>query len=416
MIKYEVLESGMQLVTDYDADEQSACIGIFVGAGSCSEAPEIEGISHVIEHMFFKGTKNRTYQQIAEDADNLGASYNAFTGKEATCYHIKTLSDKFPQACEILFDMLLNSLFDAKELKRELGVIREEMHMVEDTPDDYINDLITSCVFHGTELESAIIGTRKTLAGMSHDKIVDYIDIYYKKDNMVIAAVGNFDRKSLVSMINEYFSKVGKKSPKIVRKQPQDGPQYINKSKDIGQSHISLAIPTLSLASDQYYAQAVVNDMLGGSMSSRLFQNIREKKGLAYTVYSYPMAYAESGALAIYAGLSLGNERLALDGIREELESLGKEGVSKEQLELVKTRLKSGYIFSREKMETRMISLGKNRLLLGRNYTPKQTMAEIDGVTVKEVNDYCRAISDISKYSAASISREKLNIKKLMGV
>jgi len=415
MIEFRKLSSGISLVTDRDMDMQSACIGVMAGAGSCTEDKDIEGISHVIEHMFFKGTKKRNFTQIAEDADNLGASYNAFTGKEATCFHIKTLTDVFPEACEILFDMLLNSLFDPGELKRELGVIREEMHMVLDTPDDYINDLLTEAVFKGTELESQIIGTKKTLAGMSHDKIVKYIGKYYSKDNIVISVVGNFDENILEKQINEYFSGLNEKSPEIERKQPSGTPVYINRSKDINQSHIALGIPALSLASDDYYAEAIVNDVLGGSMSSRLFQNIREHKGLAYTVFSYPMAYSNSGALCIYAGLSLGNEKDAVDAIAAELHKLGEEGLTKEHIENIKTRLKSSYIFGREKLENRMIAMAKNRLLLGRNYTPEETLAEIDAVTQDQVNSFCKRISDIGNYSGATISKERLNIKKMIG-
>ena len=415
MIEYKELNSGIRLVTDKDPEMESACIGVMVAAGSSTETPEIEGISHVIEHMFFKGTKNRSYTQIAEDADNLGASYNAFTGKEATCFHIKTLTEVFPQACDILFDMLLNSLFDPVELKRELGVIREEMHMVMDTPDDWINDLMTAAVFKDTELESSIIGTKKTLASMSHNKIVDYIGKYYAKNNMVIAVVGNFDEKTLIKQIDEYFIDLPENAPEIERKQPLFTNTYINKSRDVSQSHICIGIPTISLASEDYYAQAIVNEVLGGSMSSMLFQNIRERKGLAYTVFSYPLSYSQSGALCIYTGLSLGNEKLAVNAIADELEGLGKNGLNYDMIEKVKVRLKSGYIFSREKSETRMISLAKNRLLLGRNFTPEETLNEINSITEKQVNHFCKSISDISKYSGASISKDRLNLKKLIG-
>lgn len=415
MIEYKVLPGGIQLVTELLPEFQSACIGIWTGAGSVCESPEIYGISHYIEHMFFKGTKSRSAKQLAEDTDNLGAHSNAFTGKEATCYHIKALTEVFPQAVDILLDQLCNSLFDSREMVRERGVIMEEMSMVNDTPDDYIMDLLTEKVFAGTPLASPIIGTRKSLKGIKREDILKYIDTYYKKDNIVVAAAGNFDQKKLEEQLMEKLSCFGDKSPEKADYSAPEGRRFGSRTRDISQSHIALAIPTISLSSEDYYAQAIVNDILGGSMSSRLFQNIREQKGLAYTVFSSPMSYVKTGCFFIYAGLSLGKEKEAVDAIGEELYRLADEGISEAEVETVKQRLKSGFIFSNESMNSRMLRLGKNRLLLGRNYTEEETMAEIDAVTAEQVNAFAGRIADIKTYSGVCISKNRVDMHRLIG-
>ncbi len=415
MIEYKVTDGGIALVTEKIADAQSACIGIWVGAGSCCETPENYGISHVIEHMFFKGTKTRDTLKIARDTDDIGASINAFTGKQATCYHIKALTEVFPQACDVLFDMLVNSLFDPKELRKEKGVILEELHMTEDTPDDWIMDLLTERVYYGTPMQSPVLGTIKAIRNVTRESIREYIGRWYAKDNIVISVVGNFDEKTLVKQIDGYLSGIGGKSPEKPGFAPQKGRRFSNRSRDVAQSHIALGMRSVSLESEDYYAQSIVNDVLGGSMSSRLFQNIRERQGLAYTVYSFPLSYKGAGMFYIYAAVSLGREKNALDAIAAELEDLGRKGLTEEEISIVKQRLKSGFIFSQEKMETRMFALGKNRLLLGRNYTPEETMAEISAVTPQQVNDFCRRISDIRGYCGASISKERLDLKSLIG-
>ena len=196
---------------------------------------------------------------------------------------------------------------------------------------------------------------------------------------------------------------------------PTEGRSFASRAKDIGQSHIALSVPSIALDSDEFYAQAIVNDVLGGSMSSRLFQNIREKKGLAYSVFSAPVAYSKLGMFFIYAGVSMGKEKVAIEGIAEELKKLGEEGLEEHELAVCKQRMKSGYIFGQESMGSRMNVLGKNRLLLGRNYSDEEVMAEIDSVTLDQVNGICRRFSDIRQYSGALISKEKIDMKRLIG-
>lgn len=414
MITSDRLPSGVQVICEEIRDAQAACIGVWFGAGSSRETPEQAGISHMIEHMLFKGTEKRTARDIARDTDNIGASVNAFTAKEATCYHMKALTEKFPEAVEILLDMLCNSVFHPKELRKERGVILEEMQMIRDTPDDHIIDLLTETVLKDTELASSIIGTKTSLRKINRDHILDYIGRYYTRDNMVVSVVGNFDRNALFEQLEESLS-----SFPAVRTDEKNtalpaGQRFFSKVKDVGQSHLAIGRTGASLSSELYYAQAIVNDVLGGSMSSRLFQNIREDRGLAYTVYSAGSSYLRTGMHYIYAGVGLGKEEETLDAIMAELKLLKQQGLGSEETAIVKQRLKSGYIFSLESMNSRMYRLGKNMLLLGRYYAPEEVMAEIDAVTGDQILEVCRQVGDLSAYSGISISKGKLDMKKLM--
>jgi len=411
MIRTKKLENGIRLVSEKLPELQAASIGIWVAAGSAYENEKNSGVSHFIEHMFFKGTSSRGFRQIAEEMDNLGAQYNAFTGKEYTCFHAKALTNVFPNVCDVLFDMLTNSVFDEKELKKERKVIIEEMQMVEDTPDDIILDNLTEAVLFGSDVANNILGSKKSLKGINRDDILEYIDKQYTKDSIVISVCGNYDEKHLIAQINQAFSSF--KDSKITERicSASYTPKYISRVKDINQSHIALGIPSLSKGDKNYYAQAIVNDVLGGSMSSRLFQNIREERGLCYTVFSSPLSYVNTGLLFIYSAVSLGKEADAIKGIGEELSKIS---LTEEEIENVKQRLKASYIFGLEKLDSRMLSMGKNLLLLGRTYSEKQTMAEIDAVTKKQVDKYCESICDIGKYSCVVISKDKLNVKKLI--
>lgn len=415
MIEYKKLECGVGLVTEHDPNALMACVGIFVGAGSNRETAENSGISHYIEHMFFKGTKTRNALELAQASDDLGAAINAYTGKEATCYYIKALTELFPQAVDVLLDMLCNSVFDAKEMRRERGVILEEMMMAEDTPDDIILDQLTDRIYYGTQLQRPVLGSRSSLRRIDREAILDYIKTYYTKDNMVVSVVGNFDENRLISQLNDSLAVFAEKSPLRGEIRPSGAKRFKDSARDVSQSHLALGIPTVSVASDDYYAQSIVLDVLGGSMSSRLFQTVREKLGLCYSIYASPVSYTDSGMMYIYTDVTLGKEKAAIDAIAGELEDLAEKGIEESQIELVKRRLKSGYIFSLERMNGRMHQMGKNRLLLGRNYTPEESMAEIDAVTPEQVRKYIESIADIRKYSAVSISKEKLDIRKMIG-
>ena len=414
MIQVKKLPCGARLVTEKLPEFRSASIGIWVGAGAVKEASDRKGISHFIEHMCFKGTEKRNFLQLAKEADDLGAALNAFTDKEATCYHIKALTDVFPQAVDILLDMVCFSKNDAAEIRKEKRVVTEEIAMVEDTPDDIIVDILMEKVFLGTPLQYPVLGSRRTVRVITREDVLAYRKKWYTAGNIVVAAVGNFDDSALEEQLEAQLSMLPSKSPEIADYKPSEGCRYGYRTQDINQTHIAIGLPTVSMGSGEYYAQAIACDILGGSMSSRLFQNIREQKGLAYSVFSSTLSYAQDGMFMIYAGITPGKEVDAVTGIAGELAGLKRDGISKEETEIVKQRLKSGYIFSLESMNSRMYRLGRNLLLLDKVYSQEDTMAEIDAVTADQVNAFLDRICDIGKYSGVAISSKRIDMKRLM--
>ena len=414
MIETKTLPCGVRLVMEKIPQYQSASIGIWIGSGSAREDEKNNGISHYIEHMFFKGTATRTALQLAKDTDDLGCSMNAYTGKESTCFTVKALTGVFPKAVDILLDMLCHSLFDDHEIRRERNVILEELNMVQDTPDDYILDLLDEKVFYGTPLQRPVLGTKKTVRSFRRVDLLDHVRSWYTTDNIVVSVVGNFDEDSLSEQLENSLSAFPKKSPQKTFKLTAAQRRFGCIVKDINQTHIALGVPSVTLDSPEYYPQAIVCDVLGGSMSSRLFQNIRERRGLAYNVYSAAESYAAGGSFYIYAGLTPGTEKDFLEAIREELYGIAEEGIGEEQTEIVKQRLKSGFIFSLESSNSRMIRLGKNMLLIGRTYSEEETMEEIDAVTPQQVNAFLERVCDPDRYSGVAISGKRIDIRKLL--
>jgi predicted Zn-dependent peptidase len=414
MIECKTLPCGVRLVMEKIPQYQSASIGVWIGAGSSRENDKNNGVSHFIEHMFFQGTENRTALQLATDTDNLGCSMNAFTGKEATCFHIKALTSVFPQAVDILLDMLCHSLFAEKELRKERGVILEELNMVRDTPDDCIMDLLDAKVFRETPLARTVLGTKTSVRALHKDDILNYINTWYKTDNIVVSVVGNFDEVQLEEQLENALSSFTGTCPARKTASVKDGRRFGSLKKDINQTHIALGIPTIALDSSDYYPQLIVCDVLGGSMSSRLFQNIRERRGLAYNVYSATQSYAAGGMFFIYAGLTQGSEAEFLQAVSDEMKGLAEEGISEAQTEIVKQRMKSGFIFSLESTNSRMYRLGKNMLLLGRTYSEEETMAEISAVTCGQVNAFLQRVCDLSRYSGVAISGKNIDMKRLL--
>ena len=285
MIKVKNLKCGIRMVLEEIPYVQSVSLGIWVRAGARDESRELSGVSHFIEHMMFKGTEKRTAKEIAEDTDRIAGQMNAFTGKEATCYYIKTLSSNAESAAEILSDMFMHSKFDKKEMAREKKVIYEEMKMVNDSPEDVAHDTICELVFKNNPLAKSILGTQSSLRGISRDMLKKYIEDEYTKDSVVVAVSGNFDEDAVCAVFEkELGSLKDKKLLKAYEEAPYK-PSYKVIVKDIEQSHICLGTRGVKIDDDLYYALSLLSNIFGGTMSSRLFQNIREQKGLAYSVY-----------------------------------------------------------------------------------------------------------------------------------
>lgn len=414
MINIRTLDCGVRVIMEKTDYLQSAAIGIWVKAGSADEEDKYAGVSHFIEHMMFKGTKNRTAKQIAEDMDRLGSQINAFTSKEATCYYAKALSSNLIKSTEVLLDMLTESLFDKHEMTRERQVICEEIKMTQDTPDEDAHDMISEIVNRGNPLGRSIIGTPTSLKRISRNVLVDYIDNEYTRDSIVVAIAGNFDEDEICDYIEGRMIKFKPSKAKKEHIIQPYSPGYKTKVKDIEQAHFFLGVDSVTLTDEDYYNMTVLGNILGGSMSSRLFQSVREQKGLAYSVYSINASASMAGAFYIYAGVSHDNLRKAIEAVKEELMLLGQKGVTSQELSKAKEQIKANFIFGQENVATKMFSLGKSLILTDRVRTDKEVIEKIDAITVDDINESAKRITDTSRYSAAAITNRRFNLKKVM--
>jgi predicted Zn-dependent peptidase len=407
-------------MTEYLPYVQSAAVGVWTLAGAVDENPAVTGdeanspvgapagISHLIEHMLFKGTESRSAKDIAEEVDRTGGAINAFTGKEATCYYIKTLSEHLGESMDLLGDIFLNSIFDEAELTKEKNVIYEEMNMIEDSPEDLGHDLLDEAIFAGSPLGNRIIGYRDTVGGADSSAILAYRKERYVSGNIVISVAGNFLIDEVVERSESAFGRtpagwLGRRPSKSAHT-----PSFVSRSKDIEQSHILLGRRGVSLTSRDYYTFILFNSILGGSMSSRLFQSIREEKGLAYSVYSMCNSFVDTGVFMMYAGISEGNERVTIEAIREETGQLATGGVGADELTKVKEQIKGAYVFGRENVQTRMFAMGKHELLLGRVFEPEEVIAGIDAVTPGDIARIAEECADLAGYSAVIIGKNEL--------
>lgn len=414
MVTIKKLNCGTTVIMEKSERVQSAALGIWVRAGASDEWDEVSGVSHFIEHMMFKGTKNRTAKQIAEDVDKIGGVFNAFTGKEATCYYIKTLSSNICKGAEILLDMLTGSKFDQEEMDRERHVICEEIKMVKDTPDDDVYDTISELVAGGNPLGRSILGTPESLAGIDRSRLVDYRDQMYARDSIVVAVAGNFDEEAIEAIFEDRLTSLRDKKPKKEIQLKPYQQSFNVKVRDIEQTHICLATPGIALDDPRYYAFVLLNSIFGGSMSSRLFQNIREQKGLAYSVCSMNLFSSYWGFFSIYAGVSPEKAEEALDAIHYELDTLRESGVTEEELAMAKEQMKSSYIFGLESVNSRMFSIGKNKLLLDRVYAEEEVLSSFDRVTRDDIREVAEMIGDYSSYCGAAVTGRDFDLERIV--
>ena len=339
MIEQIRLSNGIRVLTEHMESVRSVAIGVWVNAGSVFETDAEAGVSHFIEHMLFKGTEKRSASDIAAETDAIGANLNAFTAKECTCFHIKALDEDLETAVELLSDIVLKSTLDPSQMDRERGVVLEEIAMTEDSPEDIVFDRASEQLFLGTPIESEILGTEQTVQSLGRDDLIRYMQRHYTAENTVIAVAGSFERETLIALLERYFRDAAQgerhAAPAV---SIRAGFRSALVKKDVEQINLCLALPGAALGTDEYFAQAVLSNALGGSMSSKLFQNIRENKGLAYSVYSATASFACGGLFYIYAGIRPGTEQEVLQAIDEELKALRSEGISRAQTEVVKQR------------------------------------------------------------------------------
>ena len=414
MIETKVLSSGVRLVMEEMPSVRSVAIGIYVKAGAVREDQKYAGISHFVEHMMFKGTAKRSAREIAADIDRIGGQINAFTGKESTCYYVKTVSENYQKGAEVLLDMLEGSLFEKKELDRERKVVMEEIKMGKDSPDDLSHELLMNGLFRDSSLGCSILGTPTSLNRITHRVMSSYVGEEYSRDSIVISAAGHFDPEELAAFFDDKLMALAAERKEKPYIPAEGGPVYRNARKDIEQAHITLGIRTVPLGDERIYPLQILSNILGGSMSSRLFQNIREQKGLAYSVYSGLAAFSKDGYFQIYAGVGKDKIRDAVRGIREELKILAKEPVSLDELESSREQIKASFAFSHENTNTRMMVNGRNLILLGRVLSADEVISAYDKVDIDRLEEVKGILTDLSQYSAACVSGTSADIRSIM--
>lgn len=402
MIKKYTCQNGVRIVLEQIPTVRSVAIGVWIGTGSRDENPENNGISHFLEHMFFKGTTTRSAREIAESFDSIGGQVNAFTSKEYTCYYAKVLDTHAQYALDILADMFFNSTFEEEELTKEKNVVLEEIKMYEDTPDDIVHDLLSKAVYENHPLGYPILGSEETLKTFTGEKLKEYIHERYTPENVVISIAGNIT-DTFIREVEKYFGSYEGGRSEITENNPAFHSNRISRKKDTEQAHLCIGFNGLKVGHENIYSLIVLNNVLGGSMSSRLFQEVREQKGLAYSVFSYHSAYQDSGIVTIYGGTGAKQLDILFETIQETLTKLKQKGITDKELHNSKEQLKGSLMLSLESTNSRMSRNGKNELLLKRHRTLDEIIEHIDQVTNQEVNDMATIIFT-DNYSISLIS------------
>ncbi|MEC5422644.1 pitrilysin family protein [Virgibacillus sp. C22-A2] len=400
MIEKHTSNNGLRIVLESIPAVRSVTIGIWVLTGSRNETELNNGISHFLEHMFFKGTNTRSAQDIAEAFDSIGGQVNAFTSKEYTCFYAKVLDTHKEYALEILADMFFNSSFDEEEMEREKKVVYEEIKMYEDTPDDIVHDLLARASYGNHPLGYPILGTENQLKLFKPETLRNYIKQRYTPENVVVSIAGNVD-DSFIGTVENYFGTYESsfESPTTISK-PVFLADHIERNKDTEQAHLCLGYDGLSIGHEDIYSLIIMNNVLGGTMSSRLFQEVREKQGLAYSVFSYHSSFLDNGLLTIYAGT--GKEQLPKlrDTISKTVETLVRDGLTEKELRNSKEQLKGNLMLSLESTSSRMSRNGKNELLLHRHRTMDEMIKEIDAVDDQSIKNVIGLLFDQSSATA----------------
>ena len=402
MIRKYTCQNGVRIILEEIPTVRSVAIGIWIKTGSRHETKELNGISHFLDHMFFKGTEKRTSQEIAEAFDSIGGQVNAFTSKEYTCYYAKVLDNHAPYALEVLSDMFFHSRFDPEEVEKEKKVVLEEIKMYEDTPDDIVHDLLNKAIFENHPLGYPILGTEETLESFTQDTLREYMERTYTPENVVISIAGNV-KDSFISEVEKYFGSYERKSQISTKADPTFHKNSIVRRKETEQAHLCLGFEGIPIGDRFIYPLIVANNILGGSMSSRLFQDVREKRGLAYSIFSYHTSYEDTGTVTIYGGTGANQLEDLFSTIWKTIDVLKENGITEKELKNSKEQLKGNLMLSLESTNSRMSRNGKNELILKEHKSLDEMVQLIDAVTKDEVNDIFQRIFN-SSYSVSLIS------------
>ncbi|MCE5335277.1 MAG: insulinase family protein [Desulfobacteraceae bacterium] len=392
MYQKTVLRNGIRVVTERIPFAHSVSTGIWVNTGSRDEVEAERGITHFIEHMLFKGTQRRNALDIAKEFDAVGGFANAFTSKEHVCFHAKVLAAHLPLLTDLLTDMFLRSVFDPSEIEREQNVVLQEIRMVEDTPDEFIHVLFQEEFWRGNPLGLPIYGSVKTVEGFGRDDMLEYIARAFAPERIVVSAAGNLEHRDFLDLIAPAMETLDHSGNQPVRKAPEN--YFFSRvvQKDLEQVHLTIGLHGTSQTDDTRFASHLLNVILGSSMSSRLFQEIREKRGLAYSVYSFSHSHADAGMLGVYAGIAAENIEQVMELIYRQLALLAEQPIPEAELSAAKEYIKGNMYINAESNDSRMNRLAKNEFLFGRYVPFEEIEKKLNAVTPKTILSWFREI------------------------
>lgn len=414
-INKTILPNGIRILSEWIPYVDSVSVGVWIEAGSRDEDKARHGMSHFVEHMLFKGTASRSARQIADEMDSLGGHLNAFTDKEFTCYYAKVLGEHLPLALGVISDMVLNSVLDPVEIDREKNVVLEEIKRHEDTPEDEVHDLLAQTLWKGQQLGNSVIGSRSVVKGLTREALVGYIDEFYRPDALCITAAGKVDHAVLVDFVAAQFGGLEGKRPtrQSITVEPHIEVRLQDKSTE--QVHFCLGTAGFAQHSTEKYALAAIDSALGGGMSSRLFQEIRESRGLAYSIGSYSASYQEAGLFAIYGGTSVDSVRTVIELTHKECQSIGRDSVTDAELERAKNQIRGALVLGQESMSNRMSRLAKSELYFGRIIRMEEIISAILTVSKDDVAGVASRLFKDAKYAVAAIGPFKKHADLLDG-
>jgi predicted Zn-dependent peptidase len=417
MVVREVLDSGLRLITERMPQVRSVTIGVWLTRGSRHESDERSGIAHFVEHMLFKGTATRSAEDIAQAIDSIGGQLDAFTAKEYASYYIKVLDEHVPLAVDLLSDIVMRPAFVPEEIEREKKVILEEIKMVEDTPDDLVHELFTQHFWEGHPLGRPILGSKETVESFTEGSLRAYFREAYVAQNMIVSAAGNLEHAAVRDLVVRAFADLPASGASLKEQPPKVVPQVVTRTKDLEQSHVCLGTDSFPQRHDDRYVSYILNTILGGSMSSRLFQKVREKRGLAYSVFSGLSAYRDAGNITIYAGCAAEAVEEVIDLCVEELRVMKRDLMPVAELTRAKDHLKGSLMLSLENTASRMSHLARQEIYFDRHFGLDETLAGVQRVTVADVQRVASELFANGSLAATvlgpltpDLSRERLNL------
>jgi predicted Zn-dependent peptidase len=411
-----VLENGVRVISERLEHLKSVSLGIWVNAGSRDEDRIENGTFHFIEHMIFKGTQARSSLQIAKELDAIGGLSNAFTGKENTCFHARVLGKHFPHLADIFSDIFLHSRFDAGDMERERQVILQEIGMVEDNPEDHIHVLFNHLFWMDHPIGMSILGTGETVSGIAKETILKYRSKYYVPEKIIVVAAGDIDHQTTVSYFEPLFGSLEAGNSNPEKNTPRSNAGVSVHSRDLEQVHICLGGEAPSQTDDKRFACAVLSTILGGNMSSRLFQEIREKRGLAYSVYSFLSTYVDTGILGVYVATESRNVNPALETIRTEIKKISEGDISDSDLAAAVDHLIGGIYLSSESADNRMMRNAKNEFVFEKYVGYEELVADLEQVTIDDVVEVASGIfqeGEVSLTALGPIKEEDIDLSNL---